>query len=245
MKQSCDAGTLSPAMINSPVKGRKKNRRNRKKLSADIAAIPAKENTAAENGGNEHEPEKKENEITVPPLSTPEEVFSGSVRTDIALDKNEHKEGSEGSGIIYEIAEELYLREKTLARLEALCAPPFEKRFTSSQKNTLDDEADERLDRLTRAAAKKQRTLTFLPEGTFEEENKPISTLQAFILQFVMLIPALNIIFAGVLLLLPHTNQSIRSFCRALLIWSGIVLLILFIYLISKLTLNSFLDLLY
>ena len=234
MKQSCSTGA----------KNKKQNRRNEKNSASRIVVLNTEENVQEADSIKKHEPEiitpdeKKPElfpkepvpEISVPPVSTPKEVFSGGVQTDISLENNKPQKNSESSGIVYELAEELYRREKTLEQLEALCNPPFEKQFTPSQKIILDEQAEMRLDTLAKAAAKKQRKLTFLPEGIFSDEDKPISTLQAFLLQLIMFIRALNIVTAGVLLMMPHTNSSIRSFSRATLIWSGIMLGVLFLY---------------
>ena len=182
------------------------------------------------------EPDKAEPEISPeikkPTVSSAKEVFGGSVRTDVQLEKEDPSAVPDGSGIVYEVAEELYRREKTQAELEALCHPPFTKVFTEKQKVTLDREAEERTRRLVSAAAEAQaKEPAFLPDGLYEESDKPISTATAFLLEFVMLIPILNVIAAIIYSFMGKTNKNIRAFSRGFLIWSVLTMLAVSAYL--------------
>ena len=83
------------------------------------------------------------------PTDTDEEgsyysVGMASVKKDSDLPKanNQHILPA-ASGIVYEIAEELYCREKTAAEIEALCQPPFRKVFDSQRMEQLDRQATE------------------------------------------------------------------------------------------------------
>ncbi len=180
----------------------------------------------------EIKPTEPKPEIEKPTVSSAKEVFGGSVRTDVQLEKEDPSAVPDGSGIVYEVAEELYRREKTQAELEALCHPPFTKVFTEKQKVTLDREAEERTRRLVSAAAEAQaKEPAFLPDGLYEESDKPISTATAFLLEFVMLIPILNVIAAIIYSFMGKTNKNIRAFSRGFLIWSVLTMLAVSAYL--------------
>lgn len=171
-------------------------------------------------------------EIEKTTVSEAKDVFKGSVSTDIKLDKDEPVAVPDGSGIVYEVAEELYRKEKTQAELEALCHPPFTKIFTENQKATLDKEADDRTKRLVSAAAQAQaKDPTYLPDGLYEEIDKPIGTANAFLLELIMLIPVLNVIAAIICSFTGKTNKNIRSFSRGFLIWSVLFTLAVSAYL--------------
>lgn len=178
----------------------------------------------------EAKPTEPQPEITRPPVSSANEVFGGSIRTDVQPEKETPL--SDSSGIVYEIAEELYRKEKTQAELEALCHPPFTKVFTQKQKDTLDREAEERTRRLVSAAALAQaKEPVFLPDGLYEEADKPISTAAAFLIQLIMLIPVVNIAVAIILSFTGNTNRNIRAYTRGFLMWSVLFTLALLAYL--------------
>ncbi len=177
-------------------------------------------------------PTEPKPEIERNSVSEAKAVFGGSVSTDIKLDKEDPVAVPDGSGIVYEVAEELYRRERTQAELEALCHPPFKKVFTENQKVTLDKEAEDRTRRLVSAAAQAQaKDPTYLPDGLYEESDKPIGTATAFLLEFVMLIPVLNVIAAIIYSFMKKTNKNIRSFSRGFLIWSVLSMLAVSAYL--------------
>ena len=180
----------------------------------------------------EIQPVEPKPEIERNSVAEAKEVFGGSVSTDIKLEKDEPVAVPDGSGIVYEVAEELYRREKTQAELEALCHPPFTKVFTENQKVALDKEAEDRTKRLVSAAAQAQaKDPTFLPDGLYEESDKPIGTATAFLLELVMLIPILNVIAAIIYSFIGKTNKNIRAFSRGFLIWSLLSLLAVSAYL--------------
>ena len=180
----------------------------------------------------EIQPAEPKPEIERTSVSEAKEVFGGSVSTDIKLDKDEPVAVPDGSGIVYEVAEELYRKEKTQAELEALCRPPFTKVFTENQKVTLDKEAEDRTKRLVSAAAQAQaKDPTYLPDGLYEESDKPIGTATAFLLELVMLVPVLNVIAAIIYSFMGKTNKNIRAFSRGFLIWSVLSLLAVSAYL--------------
>ncbi len=180
----------------------------------------------------EIQPKDPKPEIETNSVEEAKNVFGGSVSTDIKLEKDEPVAVPDGSGIVFEVAEELYRKEKTQAELEALCHPPFTKVFTENQKVTLDKEATDRTKRLVSAAALAQaKDPTFLPDGLYEENDKPIGTANAFLLELVMLIPVLNVIAAIIYSFTKKTNKNIRSFSRGFLIWSVLFMLAVSAYL--------------
>ncbi len=125
------------------------------------------------------------------------------------------------SGIVYEIAEELYCREKTAAEIEALCQPPFHKVFDRQQMALLDRKATE-------------QTRQWLSELTNSPDNvsakkaaldeKPLSLAQAFGLQVLLLVPMVNIVMALLWGFRAKGNANRQVFCRAFLLW--VVLLV-------------------
>lgn len=96
---------------------------------------------------------------------------------------------SESRGLIYEIAEELYIKEKTAAELEALAKPPFHKNFDEERKGELNRQVKARTRRLIAAAGESSYTPTFLPEAVYEDCSRPMETKQALLAELLLLIP--------------------------------------------------------
>lgn len=97
------------------------------------------------------------------------------------------------SGILYEIADELYRNEQSAARLTADEPPPFKKGFD-----------------------KKHHEKHFVK--TEESIRKPLNTSLSFLIQLMFLIPIFNVIFALYFAFHKNTNLNVKSFSRAFLI---------------------------
>lgn len=143
----------------------------------------------------------------------------------VRTDKNpptSMKETPPASGIIYEIAEELYRREKTASDLEALCQPPFKRVFTDDQLTRLDRQASERTRTLVAHAAAAQ------PFSGKPEENDrtghDLSTSSAFWLQLMLMLPGVNLIAALVLSFRKRADPNKKAYSRAFLIWTSMFL---------------------
>lgn len=146
------------------------------------------------------------------------------VKSDSDLPKADNKHTlPDTAGIIYEVAEELYCKEKTAAEIEALCQPPFQKVFDRKQIEKLDLRAEEH----TRRLLADNLELTE-PEGTDShlKESQPLSVANAFLLQALLCIPLLNIAAALLMSFGAKVNSNIRACCRAFLVWSVLLMTI-------------------
>ncbi len=132
-----------------------------------------------------------------------------------------------GFGLIYEIAEELYIKEKTVSELEALARPPFRRNFDENTRYRLDRQAVRRKDHVLSSAREASYELSFLPESAYEESCKPMETRQALLTELLMLIPFVNIAAAVFVSMDKSANKNLRSFCRAFLILTGVVMILL------------------
>lgn len=156
----------------------------------------------------------KEDESQDPsvPESEPAQEHSG---------KGDLRAFSEASGIIYEIAEELYFRERTAAEIEALCQPPFRKVFDTQQLEQMNRRADE--------TARRSVPLSDIfsqdsgEDLTPSREESSIGTGAAFSIQLLFLLPGINILAALWLSFRKKTNPNLRSYSRAFLIWLSLV----------------------
>ena len=158
------------------------------------------------------------------PVSEPETVKPEIVAEGFSSDaKPSDSSALNGAahGLIYEIAEELYVREKTAAELEALAKPPFKRVFDGHSAESLDMEAHRRTRSLIAAASENTSSPTFLPEAVYEENSLPLGTSQALAAELVMLVPVVNIIFAAVISFSKRANKNLRSLARAFLIITG------------------------
>ena len=129
-------------------------------------------------------------------------------------------------GIVYDVAEELYIRERTRMDIESLCHPPFRKVFDSETAVQLDRKADERTRRLfseIRSELKKKKKKP-------EPPQKTLSTAKAVVLQLLFLLPVVNILSAIVLSFVPLADKSIRSYARGYIILSSVFLTAALIY---------------
>lgn len=125
-------------------------------------------------------------------------------------------------GLIYEVAEELYIREKAVSELEALCQPPFHKVFDRQQLSRLDHRAGERTSSIISAAAERGR-----PDQAPTAEPKPrkqLTTAAFFLLQFLLMLPVINLIAAMCYSFRRNSDPGKKAFCRAYLIWLTIFL---------------------
>ncbi len=146
----------------------------------------------------------------------------------------------EASGIIYEIAEELYLKEKTESEIEALCQPPFKKVFSEKQLKQLDEQAKERARNLVSSTVTEPEPKSVPPEKrepiteiniSENNQNKSITTAGAFLLQLSLFVPIVNIITAIFFSFGKTQNTNIRSYTRAFLIWCIIFMTAALVYL--------------
>ena len=131
------------------------------------------------------------------------------------------KELPSASGIIYEIAEELYRREKTASDLEALCQPPFKRVFTQEQLAQLDRQASQRTRTLVAHAAASRR---FSVRPVTKDCGRHISTSSAFWLQLLLTLPGINLIAALVLAFRKRGDPDKKAYSRAFLIWHSLFL---------------------
>ena len=104
-------------------------------------------------------------------------------------------------GIVYDVAEELYIRERTRMDIESLCHPLSEIRseFNKDEKKP-------------------------------EPPQKTLSTAKAVVLQLLFLLPVVNILSAIVLSFVPLADKSIRSYARGYIILSSVFLTAALIY---------------
>ncbi len=158
------------------------------------------------------------------PTDTDEEgsyysVGMASVKKDSDLPKanNQHILPA-ASGIVYEIAEELYCREKTAAEIEALCQPPFRKVFDSQRMEQLDRQATEETRRLLGEPLREQQK----EEEAQSARQKPLSLMRAFRLQLLLLIPVVNVAAALILGFRQESNIHVRQYCRAFLLGTAV-----------------------
>ncbi len=171
--------------------------------------------------------------VTQPEVSQDVNISFEKVKLDSELPKADNKNTlPDASGIIYEIAEELYYREKADAEIEALCRPPFKKVFSDEQLSRLNEQAraDAR-DIAQSAVSGFEMNLTENKKsenGASKESNaaNPISTAKAFWLQLVLMVPILNIILGIAFSFNSSSNLNIRAYSRAFLVWCIISVII-------------------
>ena len=113
----------------------------------------------------------------------------------------------ETEGIIYEVAEQLYLRESAEAMLKAKEEPPVHKVLTKSEEKAI----------LNATTTKPNADGAY--SGDKEETNRTIKTGGAFWFQFAMMIPVINLITALVFCAGQKFNPNYRAMARANLIW--------------------------
>ncbi len=148
----------------------------------------------------------------------------------------EKKTLPQAEGIVYEVAEELYRKEKTAERLEALCQPPFKKIFNPQQLQRLNDEANQKLSTmLAETDADKKAS----DSEARDIKQRPISTVTAFFLQTVMLFPILNVFVMMILTFRKDTNINLKAYSKAFLLHSFIVMTIALLFLTVNFFTNS------
>ncbi len=158
--------------------------------------------------------------------------FGGSIRTDARLPGETTTALPVGKGIVCELAEEIYRKEKTQTELEALYQPPFRKVFTQAQKEKMDREAHKRALQLLKQSAQTPPELVFLPDGTHRDPEAPLQTATVFWMQLVLMIPGVNLLTALILSFRSATNRNQKAVYRAFLIWSVIFSALLLGYLL-------------
>lgn len=140
------------------------------------------------------------------------------VKTDSELPQADNRRTlPDSSGILYEIAEELYRKEKTASEIEALCQPPFKKVFDEKQIERLDRQVKK--DTLRLVASAKEDSVRTPVKDSVPNEEKPISTAKALIVQFLLFVPVINIAAAFIFSFKKGINKSIRAYGRGFLIW--------------------------
>ncbi len=117
-------------------------------------------------------------------------------------------------GVEYEIAEELYIREKTEAENDERAAPPFHKVF--------DEQTRQRLDTQFRQRQNVGYGSNYGTAG--EPYGSGITTARAFALQFVLMLPVINLITALFLSFRRKTAPSVKAYCRGFTIWTSLFL---------------------
>lgn len=175
----------------------------------------------------------------IPPASSPCETVSAAEHNVYVPVGNEYvrtdahppcavKETPPASGIIYEIAEELYRREKTASDLEALCQPPFRRVFTESQLSRLDRQAQERTQTLVDNARAAGTTCSNAEEASSPKQK--LSTSSAFWLQLLLMLPGINLIAALVLSFRKKADPNKKAYSRAFLIWTSLFLSVALVF---------------
>lgn len=107
----------------------------------------------------------------------------------------------ETEGIIYEIAEALYLSETEQAQAEAALEPPFRKELTDTERENIKQNIKENISQ------------------EISLSDTTVKTSGAFWFQLVMMIPLINLITALVIGTRRKSNPNYRAFARANLIW--------------------------
>lgn len=151
----------------------------------------------------------RNNDIYIP-------VGASYVRAARESDNRHPRSLPHSSGIVYEVAEELYRKEKTASEIEALCQPPFCKVFDRSQKEKLDLQASEKTNTLISnlLSAEKQAQ----PEKAEPDICRPLSTGSALMMQLIFLLPGVNLIAAMVYAFRPRANRNKKACSRAFLL---------------------------
>lgn len=181
-------------------------------------------------------PEKPE--IPNPPTEQPKDIQTDTlseierVSKNSELPKPDNKHTlPDSSGIVYEVAEKLYVKEKTASEIEALCQPPFKKVFSEKQIRQLDEQAKEKARTLVSSTVTEPEPeiKTKIENISVQEENnklqnKPVTTAGAFLLQLVLLIPIVNIAAAMFFSFGKNANFNIKSYTRAFLMWCVIAM---------------------
>ncbi len=232
MRKICDKesmnyptdGTAAVAVDMPVIVGEKKSRRKIKNGAVTYAAEKEKENS---DGNTADDAVQEEDDPHQPQLSR---LFGEGITTEIEPEENPVP-APQTEGIVYEIAEELYRREKTQAELEALCQPPFRKKFSEGEKCGLDRQSEEQTRQILNSARERIGEPAFLPEGLYDERDKPISTASAFRLLLFLIIPGVNIIAAIYYSFASSANRNKRAVSRAFLMGSLIMMSVLLIML--------------
>ena len=180
-----------------------------------VSAVPSQEVTV---------PLEKALMDTEEPLTYTEEMPSdpfdtACVKNDRDLPKADNSHVlPESCGIVYEVAEELYRREKTASEIEALCQPPFKKVFDREQLEQLDRQAREDTFRLLSAEGM---------GNPASDDTKTFSMGTAFWLQAVLFVPVLNLVTALLFSFRRAANpktSGIQVYCRAFLAWMAVLM---------------------
>ncbi len=124
-------------------------------------------------------------------------------------------------GIVYDVAEEIYRRERTSAEIEALEQPPFRKVLDAETMDKLNAQAEERTRKLY-SVKRKAGSRAEQSETAHEQKTsvRRFSTLKALALQILFLIPIVNVFSAMALSFGSRTDKSIRAYARGYMILS-------------------------
>ena len=139
---------------------------------------------------------------------------------------SDNRRSYQSFGIIYDVAEELYRRERTRMEVEALCKPPFHKVFDGETIDILEQQADERTKRLLADYITESKKKADASGAS----RKPLTTAKALGLQLLFILPIVNVFFALLFSFSPRTDKSIRSFARAYMILSSVFLMAALVY---------------
>lgn len=127
------------------------------------------------------------------------------------------------SGIVYDVAEEIYRRERTRAEIEALEQPPFRKVFDRDTLKSLNAQAEEQTRKLYSVKYHPVSSEEH-PEAETEPEQpkRGFNTVKALALQILFLIPLVNIFSAMALSFGSNTDKCVRAYARGYMIISSV-----------------------
>lgn len=114
-------------------------------------------------------------------------------------------------GVVYEVAEELYFREKEAMENSAYEEPPFHRVFDEQGIEKLDEEYYER------KYGKKRR------HRRNRAASGELTAAKAFLMQLVFMVPVINIITAASISFRKEASRELKAYSRALAIWSVIL----------------------
>lgn len=117
----------------------------------------------------------------------------------------------ETAGIIYEVAEMLYLKETEAAKVKE--EPPFRKELSEEDIKAIEENAQKQ----------KSELETVVQEAAVSPEIPTVKTSGAFGFLLVLCIPLVNLFVDIVLIGRKKTNPNYRAFAKANLIWSLIL----------------------
>ncbi len=143
---------------------------------------------------------------------TPEDTSAGKNNVTVFVPKIDAKPQKlyETEGIIYEVAEMLYLKETAEAKIKE--EPPFHKELSESDKAVIEQNAEKQ--------NTEEKHIT--KKNTEHIKNLSVKTSGAFWFLLTMFIPVVNLIVDLVFIVNKKSNPNYRSFAKANFIWFGL-----------------------